>query len=63
MLRKKSSGTAKTTRLMQGLASVAGAAVDRRTFLARSGLLTGGVAMASLCRARCKRPTRLRQAR
>jgi formate dehydrogenase major subunit len=48
MLSKKSSGTAKTTRLMQGLASVAGTAVDRRTFLAKSGLLTGGVAMASL---------------
>jgi formate dehydrogenase major subunit len=48
MLRKKSSGTARTTRLTQGLASVAGTAIDRRAFLARSGLLTSGVAMASL---------------
>jgi len=47
MLRKKSHGTARTTRLTQGLASVAGNPVDRRTFLARSGLLAGGVAMAS----------------
>ena len=48
MLRKKSNGTAKTTRLTQGLAPVAGTALDRRTFLARSGLLTGGVALASM---------------
>ena len=33
---------------MQGLAPVAGTALDRRTFLARSGLLTGGVALASM---------------
>ena len=38
MLRKRSNGTARTTRLMQGLAPVAGTAIDRRTFLARSGL-------------------------
>jgi formate dehydrogenase major subunit len=48
MLTKKSNGTARATRLMEGLASVAGAAVDRRKFLARSGLLAGGVAAASM---------------
>ncbi len=48
MLRKKSNGTAKPARLMEGLASVAGAAVDRRKFLARSGLLAGGVAAAGM---------------
>ncbi len=47
MLRKKSSGTAKVTHLTQGLASVAGAGLDRRAFLARSGLVAGGVALAS----------------
>ena len=48
MLRKKSNGTAKPARLMEGLASVAGATVDRRKFLARSGLLAGGVAAAGM---------------
>ncbi len=47
MLRKKSNGTAKATRLTQGLASVAGTGLDRRAFLARSGLVAGGVALAS----------------
>jgi len=48
MLRKKSSGAARTTRLAQALSPVTGGQVDRRTFLARSGLLTGGVALASV---------------
>ncbi len=48
MLTKKSNGTARTTRLMQGLASVGGTAIDRRKFLARSGLIAGGVAAAGM---------------
>ena len=48
MLRKKSSGTARATRLTQALSPAAGGSLDRRTFLARSGLLTGGVALASV---------------
>ncbi len=44
MLTKRSNGTARTTRLMQGLATVAGTAIDRRKFLARSGLVAGSVA-------------------
>ena len=47
MLRKKSSGSAKSATLQQALAANAGGAIDRRSFLARSGLLTGGVALAS----------------
>jgi formate dehydrogenase major subunit len=48
MLRRKSNGTARATRLTQALAPVAGGSLDRRKFLARSGLLTGGVALASV---------------
>ncbi len=47
MLRKKSSGSAKSATLQQALAANAGGAIDRRSFLARSGLLTGGIALAS----------------
>ena len=47
MLRKKSSGSAKSSTLQQALAANGGGAIDRRAFLARSGLLTGGVALAS----------------
>ena len=47
MLRKKSSGSAKSATLQQVLAADAGGAIDRRSFLARSGLLTGGIALAS----------------
>ena len=47
MLRKKSSGSAKSATLRQALAAKAGGAIDRRSFLARSGLLTGGIALAS----------------
>ena len=46
MLRKKSSGNARSQRLQQTLAANAGGGMDRRAFLARSGLLTGGVALA-----------------
>ena len=48
MLRKKSDGAARATRLQQALSPVAGGSFDRRAFLARSGLLTGGVALASV---------------
>jgi formate dehydrogenase major subunit len=48
MLRKKSNGAARATRLTQVLAPNAGGALDRRKFLARSGLLTGGAALASV---------------
>jgi formate dehydrogenase major subunit len=48
MLTKKSSGTARATRLKLALAPVAGSPIDRRTFLTRSGLLTGGVALATV---------------
>jgi len=47
MLRKKSNGAARAARLKDALAPVAGSPLDRRTFLARSGLLTGGVVLAS----------------
>ena len=47
MLRKKSSGSAKSSTLQQALAANGSGAIDRRSFLARSGLLTGGVALAS----------------
>ena len=48
MLTKKSDGAARSTRLMHGLATFAGTPIDRRKFLARSGLLAGGVAAASI---------------
>ncbi len=48
MLRKKSNGAARASRLKEALAPVAGSPLDRRTFLARSGLLTGSVALASV---------------
>ncbi|MEJ2623041.1 MAG: molybdopterin-dependent oxidoreductase, partial [Pseudolabrys sp.] len=47
MLTKQSDGTAKTSRLSQVVASVVGGTVDRRTFLRRSSLAAGGVAVAS----------------
>ena len=47
MLTRISSGTSKTPRLKQALSSVVGQAVDRRTFLARSGVLAGGAALAA----------------
>jgi formate dehydrogenase major subunit len=48
MLRKKSNGTARATRLSQSLTTTAGKPIDRRAFLARSSLLTGGAALASV---------------
>ena len=47
MLRKKSNGAARAARLKDALTQGAGSPLDRRTFLARSGLLAGGVALAS----------------
>ncbi len=47
MLTKKTNGVANGPRLSQALAGVAGSAIDRRTFLKRSGLAAGGVAAAA----------------
>ncbi len=47
MLTKKANGVAKGPRLKQALASVVGQTVDRRTFLARSGLVAGATALAA----------------
>jgi formate dehydrogenase major subunit len=47
MLTKRSNGVANGTRLTNALAGVAGGAVDRRTFLKRSGLTVGGIAAVS----------------
>lgn len=47
MLRKKSNGATRGVHLTASLSSVAGAAVDRRTFLRTSGLAIGGVAAAT----------------
>ena len=46
MLKKKTDAVAARPRLSQALASLTGGAIDRRTFLKRSGLAAGGVAMA-----------------
>ncbi len=46
MLRKKSNGSVRGTQLSRALAGVTGGAVDRRTFLRRSGLAAGGLAAA-----------------
>jgi formate dehydrogenase major subunit len=48
MLTKISNEAGSKPRLKQALASVVGNPVDRRTFLARSGLLTGGAALATV---------------
>ena len=47
MLRKMTNGVAKGPRLSKSLAGLTGGGVDRRTFLKRSGLAAGGVAVAS----------------
>lgn len=47
MLTKRSSGAAPAPRLKSALAGVIGGAMDRRTFLKRSGLTAGGAALAS----------------
>ncbi len=47
MLTKRSNGVANGPRLTRALAGVVGGAIDRRTFLRRSGLAAGGLAAAS----------------
>ncbi|MFQ5618849.1 MAG: formate dehydrogenase subunit alpha [Rhodospirillales bacterium] len=47
MLTKKRNGVANGPRLTKALAGVVGGSMDRRTFLKRSGLTAGGVAVAS----------------
>ena len=47
MLVKKSNGVVTGSRLSKALANLTGGAVDRRTFLKRSGLTAGGLAAAS----------------
>ncbi|HBM14434.1 MAG TPA: formate dehydrogenase, partial [Rhodospirillaceae bacterium] len=47
MLRKKTNGVANGPRSAAAFGTVSGDAVDRRTFLKRSGLTAGGIAVAS----------------
>jgi formate dehydrogenase major subunit len=47
MLRKRTNGVASGDRLSTALTGLAGSAIDRRTFLRRSGLTAGGVAAAA----------------
>jgi len=47
MLTRKSSHLSNGTRLSKAFAAATGGAVDRRTFLRRSGLAAGGLAAAS----------------
>jgi len=47
MLRKKTGGVAIGPRLSSALTEIAGKAIDRRTFLRRSGLTVGGLAAAA----------------
>ncbi len=47
MLTKKHNGVANGPRMSKALAGVLGGAIDRRTFLRRSGLTAGGAALAS----------------
>jgi len=47
MLTRKTNGAARNARLSKALAGAAGGAIDRRSFLKRSGLTVGGVAAAS----------------
>ena len=47
MLTKKTNGVVTGVRLSRALANLTGGAVDRRTFLKRSGLAAGGLAAAS----------------
>ncbi len=55
MLTKKTNGVANGPRLSKALAAMAASAIDRRTFLKRSGLAAGGVAAASLPFGRVKK--------
>ena len=48
MLTKTSGGVANGPRLKKALAGVIGGSIDRRTFLKRSGVTAGGVALASV---------------
>jgi formate dehydrogenase major subunit len=47
MLTKVHDGVARGSRLRKALTSVVGQAIDRRSFLARSGLMAGGAALAA----------------
>jgi formate dehydrogenase major subunit len=47
MLRKKTNGVASGARLSTAMSAITGSAIDRRTFLRRSGLTAGGVAAAA----------------
>ena len=47
MLIKRTNGVANGPRLSKALAGLSGGAVDRRTFLKRSGLTAGGIAAAA----------------
>ena len=47
MLRKKTGGVAIGPRLSSALSELTGGAIDRRTFLKRSGLTAGGLAAAA----------------
>src|SRR5690606_41602011 len=47
MLRKRTNGVATGSRLSTALNGLTGSAIDRRTFLRRSGLTAGGVAAAA----------------
>ncbi|MGD1880353.1 MAG: formate dehydrogenase subunit alpha [Kiloniellaceae bacterium] len=48
MLTKRTNGVANGPRLSKAVAGIAGSAIDRRTFLKRSGLTAGGIAAASV---------------
>ena len=50
MLTKRSNGVANGPRLKKALAGVIGGAMDRRTFLKRSGVTAGGAALAAAAR-------------
>ena len=47
MLMKKTNGAANGPRLSNALTGLTGGGVDRRTFLKRSGLAAGGIAVAA----------------
>ncbi len=47
MLTKRTNGVANGPRLSKARASITGSAIDRRTFLRRSGLTAGGAAVAA----------------
>ncbi|MEQ9609413.1 MAG: formate dehydrogenase subunit alpha [Kiloniellaceae bacterium] len=48
MLTKRTNGVANGPRLSKAVAGIAGGAIDRRSFLKRSGLTAGGIAAASI---------------